>query len=203
MFVFLLLTSYYASVSEQLCGEVHIIQEDVPLRTPREAVGKLAPLRNSQANSVPSTRHSCEEGNDSDVMSEGSFESELSATERRLHHYALVSSNRSEVYDESISSDDERSERFYECQSERSPLDNHTRPVWLGLNKENDDGNPGVRKMPFSYMQHSKKAGWGKHSIASFRDVSRAFWPSWVYSMYDSYVLARKAAGKVVSFSTL
>ncbi|XP_041990596.1 uncharacterized protein LOC121741773 [Salvia splendens] len=186
----------WVDVEGSLCGEVHIIQEDVPLRTPREAVGKLAPLRNSQANSVPSTRHSCEEGNDSDVMLEGSFESELSATERRLHHYALVSSNSSEVYDESISSDDERSERFYECQSERSPLDNHTRPVRLGLNKENDDGNPGVRKMPFSYMQHSKKAGWGKNSVASFRDVSRAFWPSWVYSMYDSYVLARKAADR-------
>lgn len=183
---------------KQLCGEVHIIQEDVPLRTPRGVVvGKLAPLRNSQANSMSSTRHSCEEGNDSDVMSEGSYESERSATERRPHQYALVSSHSSEVYDESISSDDERSEEFYECQSERSPLYNYTRPVQLGLNKQKAGDNPGVEKRLFSYKQPNR-VGWGKHSIARFHDVPSAFWPSWVYRMYDSYVLARKAAGKVV-----
>lgn len=184
-------------VSIQHCGEVHIIQEDVPLRTPREAVGKLAPLKYSQANSMSCIRQSCEEGNDSDVMSEGSFESELSSTERRLHHYALVCSHSSEVYDESISSDDERSERFYECQSERSPLG----PARLGLNKQNADVSPVVGKRSISYMQPSNKVGLGKHSIAQFRDVPRAFWPGWVYHMYDSYVLARKAAGKVVLFS--
>ncbi|XP_057775946.1 uncharacterized protein LOC130994856 [Salvia miltiorrhiza] len=174
------------------CGEVYIIQEDVPLRTPREAVGKLDPLRNYQA----TIHHSCEEGNDSDVMSEGSFESELSSTERRLHHNVLVSSHNSEAYDESISSDDERSERFYECQSERSPLENHARPVRLGLNKQNADNSPGVGKRSISYMQPSNKVGWGKHSVAQFRDVPRAFWPVWVYRMYDSYVLARKAADR-------
>ncbi|XP_042057551.1 uncharacterized protein LOC121802061 [Salvia splendens] len=186
----------WIDVEGSLCGEVHIIQEDVPLRTPREVAGKLAPLRNSQANSMSSTRHSCEEGNDSDVMSEGSYEREVSATERRPHQYALVSSHSSEVYDESISSDDERSEEFYECQSERSPLDNHTRPVRLGLNKQKADDSAGVGKRLFLYKQPSNRVGWGKHSIARFRDVPRAFWPSWVYRMYDSYVLARKAADR-------
>lgn len=194
MFVFLLLTFYYVA-SKQLCGEVHIIQEDAPLRTPRAAVGKLPPLRHSQTNSMSHIPHSSEEGNDSDAMSEGSFESELSSTERRLHHYALVSSRSSEIYDESISSDDERSERYYECQSERSPLDNYMGPAHLGLNKQNADDSPGVGKRSFLYMQPSKKAGWRKHSIAHFRDVPKAFWPGWVYRMYDSYVLARKAAG--------
>lgn len=173
----------------------------MPLRTPREAVGQLAPLKSSQANSMSCNRHSCEEGNDSDVMSEGSFEGELSSTERRLHHYALVSSHSSEVYDESISSDDERSERFYECQSEISQIDNYTRPVRLGLNKQNADDSPGVGKRSFSYMQPSNRVGWRKQSVAQFRDVPKAFWPGWVYRMYDSYVLARKAAGKVVLFS--
>lgn len=191
MFVFFLLTFNHIA-SKQLCGEVHIIQEDAPLRTPRAAVGKLPPLRNSQINS---THYCCEEGNDSDAMSEGSFESELSSTERRLHHYAIVSSRSSEVYDESISSDDERSERFYECQSERSSLDNSTRSAHLGLNKQNADDSPGVGKRSFPHMQPYKKVGWRKHSVAQFRDVPRAFWPGWVYRMYDSYLLARKAAG--------
>ncbi|KAH6831147.1 ATP-dependent protease La domain protein [Perilla frutescens var. hirtella] len=187
----------WIDVEGSLCGEVHIIQEDVPLRTPREAVGKLAPLRNSKPNSMSCTRHSCEEGNDSDAMSEGSFESELSSAERRLHHYALVSSRSSEVYDDSISSDDERSERFYECQSERYPLDNYTRPVHLGPTKQNADDISRVGKRPFpSYMQPSNKVGWGKHSLAQLRDVPKAFWPGWVYRMYDSYVLARKAADR-------
>lgn len=185
----------WIDVEGSLCGEVHIIQEDVPLRTPREAVGKLAPLRNnSQPNSIP---HSREEGNDSDAMSEGSFESELSSTERRLHQYALVSSRSSEVYDDSVSSDDERSEQFYECQPERSSLDNYTRPVHLGPNKQNADDSLRVGKRQFpSYMQPSHKVRWGKHSLAQHRDVPRAFWPGWVYRMYDSYVLARKAADR-------
>lgn len=181
----------------------------MPLRTPREAVGKLAPLRNSQANSISQvtplngshhTRHSCEEGNDSDAMSEGSFESELSSTERRLHHYALVSSRSSDVYDESISSDDEKFERHFEFQPERSPLDNYARSMQLEFNRQNADYSPRVGKRPFSYVQLSNKVGWGKHSIGQLRDVPRAFWPSWVYRMYDSYSLARKVAGKLVLF---
>ncbi|GFQ07011.1 protein cereblon [Phtheirospermum japonicum] len=182
------------------CGEVHIIQEDVPLRTPREAVGKLTPLRNTEAcrlsHVIPSngshrTRHGCEEGNDSD---EGSFESELSSTERRLHRYALVSSRGSDIYDESISSDDEKYDRHFESQPERSPLDNYTRSMHLECRKRNADDSPKIGNRP----RHN--LGWGKHSVARFRDVPRAFWPSWVYRMHDSYLLARKVAGMVALF---
>ncbi|KAI3454101.1 hypothetical protein Pfo_010764 [Paulownia fortunei] len=195
----------WIDVEGSLCGEVHIIQEDIPLRTPREAVGKLAPLRNSQASSIlqvaplngsQHTRHSREEGNDSDAMSEGSFESELSATERRLHQYALVSCRGSDVYDESISSDDEKFERHFEFQPERSPLDNFTRSMHSEFNKQNADDSPRVGKRPFSYVQPCNKVGWGKYSIGQLRDVPRAFWPSWVYRMYDSYSLARKVADR-------
>ncbi|KAK6129675.1 hypothetical protein DH2020_036541 [Rehmannia glutinosa] len=192
----------WIDVEGSLCGEVHIIQEDVPLRTPREAVGKLAPLRNNQASSLlqvtPSngskrTRHISEEGNDSDAMSEGSFESELSSTERRLHHYALVSGRSSDVYDESISSDDER---HLELQPERSPLDNYTSSMHIEYNKQNADDSLRVGKRPFSHGQPRNKIGWGKYSLAQLRDVPRAFWPSWVYRMYDSYALARKVADR-------
>ncbi|KAL0327529.1 UNVERIFIED_CONTAM: protein cereblon [Sesamum angustifolium] len=190
----------WVDVEGSLCGEVRIIREDMPLRTPREAVGKLAPLRNSRAsmtqamrlNGSQHTRQSCEEGNDSDAMSEGSFESELSSTERRLHQYALVSGRSSDVYDESVSSDDEKFERHFEIPPERSSLDNYTRSVHSDYNKQNADGSPRVGKRPFSYVQPCNKVGWGKYSIGPLRDVPRAFWPSWVYRMYDSYSLARK-----------
>lgn len=166
----------------------------MPLRTPREAVGKLAPLRNSQ-NSSQRPHHSYEEGNDSDAMSEGSFESELSSTERSLHHYALVSSRNSDANDESISSDDDKFERNFESRPERSPLDNCTRSMHLEFKQKNANDSTRLGKSPFSFAQPCNKVGWGKHSISKLRDVPRAFWPSWVYHMYDSYSLARKAAG--------
>ncbi|KAL3633485.1 hypothetical protein CASFOL_022247 [Castilleja foliolosa] len=177
------------------CGEIRIIQEDVPLRTPREAVGKLAQLRNTEAfrlsQSIPSNGswcvHTCEEGNDSD---EGSFESELSSTERRLHHYALISSRGSDAYDESISSDDDKHDRHFESQPDGSLLDNYKRSMHLERRKRNADDSLKIENR----LRHN--LGWGKHSVARFRDVPRAFWPSWVYRMHDSYLLARKVADR-------
>ncbi|KAL3500617.1 hypothetical protein ACH5RR_039710 [Cinchona calisaya] len=75
-------------------GEVQIIQEDSPLKTPREAVGRLAPLMNLRS-TLYYPRASCFvgwHGNDSDAMSEESLESELSLHERGLHQSALFSS---------------------------------------------------------------------------------------------------------------
>lgn len=131
-------------------------------------------------------------------MSEGSFESELSSTERRLHHYALVSSRNFDVYDESMGSDDEKFERHSE--SERSPFDNYTRSMHLEFSRQSADDSPIIGKSPSSHMRSSNKVGCSKHTIAQLREVPRAFWPSWVYRMYDSYVLARKVAGKVALF---
>ncbi|KAL6547551.1 hypothetical protein OROHE_009256 [Orobanche hederae] len=188
----------WVDVEGSLCGEVHIIQEDVPLRTPREAVDKLAPLRSTKASShlQVTPNGSQHEGNDSDAMSEGSFESELSSAERRLHHYALAASRSSDVYDESISSDEEKSDRYFELQPERSPLYNYTRLMHSEHYKHNADDSPRTGKRSFSHVQPCHRVGWGRHSVAQPRDASRAFWPSWVYRMYDSYLLARKVADR-------
>ncbi|KAL8504057.1 hypothetical protein ACS0TY_022699 [Phlomoides rotata] len=179
----------WIDVERLLCGEVHIIKEDAPLRTPREAVGGLTPLRNTQR-----THHRCEEGDDSDVMSEGSFESELSSKERRLHHYALASSRSSDVYDESMSSDDEKFERHPE--SERSPFDKYTRSMHLEFSRQNADDSPIIGKSPSLNMRSPNKVRCRKHSVAQLHEVPSAFWPSWVYRMYDSYILARKVADR-------
>ncbi|KAG8375617.1 hypothetical protein BUALT_Bualt10G0119000 [Buddleja alternifolia] len=188
-----------------LCGEVHIIQEDLPLRTPREAVGKLAPLRNSQASSISQAtplngsqlnRHNCEEGNDSDAMSEGSFEGELSSAERRLHQSALISSYSTDVRDESMSSDDEKFDRHSEFQPERSQLEEYISSMHSKYNIHSADGRPGVSKRAPSHVQLYNKVEWGKYSVGQLRDAPRAFWPGWVYRMYDSYSLARRVADR-------
>ncbi|XP_076956569.1 uncharacterized protein LOC143631827 [Bidens hawaiensis] len=86
------------------CGEIQIIQEDLPLRTPRDAFGKLTPLRNLSGTNVSHSKLLVH-GND-DYDSDDSFVNELSLTERRLHTSAIKSS-RSNLFGESTSSDDD------------------------------------------------------------------------------------------------
>lgn len=128
--------------------------------------------------------------NDSDAMSEESFESELSPTERRLHQAALVSCD---MLDESASSDDENIDQQFRIQPARSPFDSFRRSFSTGKKQEADGMRLalGKRSMPTDNT-------WKKHSLNQFREAPRAFWPSWVYQMYDSYSLAQRAAGEVV-----
>ncbi|GER32528.1 ATP-dependent protease La domain-containing family protein [Striga asiatica] len=191
----------WVDVEGSLCGEVHIIQEDVPLRTPREAVGKLAPLRNTKArchlqvmtpsNGSQHGRLGYEEGNDSD----GSFESELSSAERGLHRYALVSSHGLGAYDGAMSSDDENNDCHFQLRLEGSSLASYTRSIKFEHEIQYANESHRSGKSPF-YVQPSHRLGRGKCSVAHLRDAPRAFWPSWVYRMYDSYLLARRVADR-------
>ncbi|KAL2548428.1 ATP-dependent protease La (LON) domain protein [Forsythia ovata] len=186
------------------CGEVQIIQEDLPLRTPQDAVGKLAPLRNLRIGSVlqmPSlydshNQHSWNDGNDSDAISEGSFDSELSSAERMLHRAALVSSYGSDLVEESVSSDDEKFERDLELQTGRSHLDNYEGFMHAEYSKRNEETSSGVGKRALLDNQTCRRVGRRKYSIGHLRYAPRAFWPSWVYHMYDSYILAQRAADR-------
>lgn len=144
-----------------------------------------------------------EDSNDSDSMSEGSFEGELSSMERRLHQHALVSSHSSDVYYGSPSSDDEKFEQNSKFQAETSPLYNYTCSSHSEGKKQNVDDCLRVGQRPISDFHLYSKVGWGKHSLSRIRDVPKAFWPSWVYSMYDSYLLARKVAGNWPFFQSL
>ncbi|KAF3631473.1 hypothetical protein FXO37_27943 [Capsicum annuum] len=178
-------------------AEIQIVKEDLPLRTPKEAVGRSAPLsifRSGVHIQIPPINHSRADQygfgneNDSDAMSEESFESELSPTERRLHQSALISSD---MLDDSMSSDDENIEQQFRIQPGRSPFDNFRRSFGTGKNQEADGVRLAVGKS--SAPTHNT---WKKHSLNQFREVPRAFWPSWVYQMYDSYSLAQRAAGR-------
>lgn len=187
------------------CGEIQIIKEDLPLRTPKETVGRLTPLnifRSGVHIQIPPINRSQADQygfgneNDSDAMSEESFESELSPSERRLHQSALVSCD---MLDDSTSSDDENIEQQFRVQPGRSALDRFRRSFGTEKNQEADGARLAVAKR--SMPTHNT---WKKHSLNQFREVPRAFWPSWVYQMYDSYSLAQKAAGHVVfTFSFL
>ncbi|CAK9167498.1 unnamed protein product, partial [Ilex paraguariensis] len=186
------------------CGEIQIIQEDLPLRTPRDAVGRLEPLRNLRAksllqtpplNALQSKRHGYgDEDDDSDAMSEGSFESELSLAERRLHQSALVSCSGSDMNDESTSSDEEKCVRESGLQLCRSHLNDHMGPLHPENDERRENTGPVIEKSIIPNAKSCKGVGWKKDSISRLREIPRSFWPNWVYRMYDSYYLAQRAA---------
>lgn len=187
------------------CGEVQIIQEDLPLRTPRDAFGTLTPLSNLSGTTLlhsrtPSIshfkRHGQYGGNYSDTDSGGSFESELSMTEMRLHQSVIGSCYGSDVFDEPSNSDDEG----HVFQSEFE-LGSSQQNDSIGLLQFDDEGNfsgsveterskKKRRSLNDNKIKRDLMAGQHKRS----REVARAFWPHWVYQMYDSFYLAKRAA---------
>ncbi|XP_059657146.1 uncharacterized protein LOC132303760 [Cornus florida] len=195
----------WADVEGVPFGEIQIIQEDLPLRTPRDAVGQLAPLRNLRTGrllqKLPLSASQAKrqgygnEDDDSDATSEESFESQLSLTERRLHESATVSHYGYDRIDDTSSDEGD-----FVCKPE--PLagishlndsigtllpydDKRRKNIALGAGEKVNSGKPSC-----------KGVAWNKYSISGLREVPRAFWPSWVYRMHDSYCLAQRAADK-------
>ncbi|KAH7574286.1 hypothetical protein ACOSQ2_008672 [Xanthoceras sorbifolium] len=186
------------------CGEVQIIQEDLPLRTPRDAFGKLGPIKNLQncgvSRTLPSNTSSRgygNEDNDLEANSEESFESELSPTERRIHQSAILCCYGNDMMDESTSSDDDKFVSNSDGQSRRPPA---TDSDSIGNWKQSENVALQIGESSTSGRQSHRGNG-SKMSSRSFdlsklRRVSRAYWPYWVYRMYDSYSLAQRAAEK-------
>ncbi|KAB5514064.1 hypothetical protein DKX38_027970 [Salix brachista] len=184
------------------CGEVQIIQEDMPLRTPKDAFGKLAPLRNLRGLKfsavLPATSSSVGYGhsdNDSEGNSEESFETALSLAERRIHQSALNSCYGYDMMDESMSSDDDKfMSQLEEMRSRRSHLSETEGSLYsdTGKNVVNTTLEIGNTSGLAKKGEGSKKC-WKKIDLNQFRRVPRAFWPHWVYNMHDSYCLAERA----------
>ncbi|XP_022131733.1 protein cereblon isoform X4 [Momordica charantia] len=184
------------------CGEVQIIQEDLPLRTPRDAFGELAPRSSVQRHSLScalASYTSCsrqftsrDEEVDSASNSEESFERELSLRERKIHQ-AAIDSNES-------SSDEEISGSESEHQHAMSHLNDSDSlgSMQSDYEKENEKPAPDTGKSSTSARESSKRKELERcrrnSSFNPMHGVSKAFWPYWVYSMYDSYCLAQKAA---------
>lgn len=176
----------------------------MPLRTPRDAFGTLPPLSNlgsrSFSNYTNSHSHARrhrdgDENNDSEAESEESFLTELSLSEMRLHQSAVESCCGYDMTDESMNSDDEK----YVCE-----LESHSG------RSQSSDGSSQVKLQGrvHSNLEVGRKAkigkspqegdGWKKKrmliQLNQFRAAPRAFWPYWVYQMFDSFALAQKAA---------
>ncbi|GAA0155365.1 ubiquitin-protein ligase [Lithospermum erythrorhizon] len=166
------------------CGDIRIIQEDVPLRMPRDVVGgRLAPLRKVRRSLgvgfVGGEMGGYGDGDDSDAMSEESFENGLSPFERRLHHSALVSSHGVDRMSDSTTSSEEDK---FECVLDRVPPGkNHLDDLKAFVSVDGTETEVGIPS---------------RGSVSQFRECQRAFLPNWVYSMYDSYCLAQKAADR-------
>ncbi|GMH12414.1 hypothetical protein Nepgr_014255 [Nepenthes gracilis] len=186
------------------CGEIQIIQEDLPLRIPRDAFGTLPPLTSvsspgpshpTMSNTSHIKRQKCREGkNDFDADSEDSFESELSLKEMRLHQSAVESCYGCDTIDESTSSDDEKNV-FESGGSQdsvtvgRSSQSNYQRNTSDALGV----GRKAISQQS-SHKQEKTRMDWIIMRQTRSHGVPRAFWPFWVYRMHDSYCLARKAA---------
>ncbi|KAK9946619.1 hypothetical protein M0R45_012072 [Rubus argutus] len=183
------------------CGEIQIIQEDIPSRAPRAAFGDLAPFSNRKSHNFPHTmpshaslgnsNGSMDVDNNSEANSDEGFESALSLTERRIHQSAIDSCYGSDVMDESTSSDGERSEfQFQGSQSKDSDSTDslHSCPESLV-----DLGSSSISEMQSSKQKDLNRC-WRNTDFKQIRSVPRAFWPYWVYRMYDSYSLAQRAA---------
>lgn len=183
----------------QPCGEVQVIQEDLPLRTPRDAVGRLAPLRNLRAppSHTSQAKHIAhgDEDDDSDALSEESFERELSLTERSLHQSAVVPRYGCDMIDVPTASDDEKLVCESESQLEKSNLSGSICSFYPEGDKRSENDCLERGKKLISGRQSRRGVGCKKDSVSMLREVPRAFWPNWVYHMHDSYCLAQKAAG--------
>ncbi|XP_062025204.1 uncharacterized protein LOC133741284 [Rosa rugosa] len=178
-------------------GEIQIIEEDVPLRAPRAAFGDLAPFSNRKGHSFPrampshasrgNSNGSMDVDNDSEANSDESFESALSLTEKGIHQSAIESYYGSDV---STSSDGEKSE--FLSQGSQSKDSDSTDSLHSCPESLVDLGSSSI-----SEMQSSKQkdpSSWRNTDSKQIRRVPRAFWPYWVYRMYDSYCLAQGVA---------
>jgi len=170
-------------------GEVQIIEEDLPVRIPRDAFGKLAPLSNmpysqavshkvSSPYSQAKMQRSKIEESDSEPNSEESFESELSLVERKIHLSVVGSSYVHDTMDESENS----SHAKFMCKSDQE----------IRSNPDSRTGNcstSGKQSWKEELNRCKSICGYSSHKI------SKAFWPHWTYKMFDSYLLAQRAAG--------
>ncbi|KAF6160061.1 hypothetical protein GIB67_032898 [Kingdonia uniflora] len=109
-------------------AEIQIVQEDLPLRTPRDAFGQKSSITNMwnrnnsrRAISVNTSHVSSDEECDSDSISQTSFENDLSPETMRIHQSAISSAIRHDRIDEMTSSDDDQHMTNSSCSEKSLP----------------------------------------------------------------------------------
>ncbi|ONK79086.1 uncharacterized protein A4U43_C01F2800 [Asparagus officinalis] len=196
------------------CAEVQIVQEDIPLKTPKDAFGLLASVGNSRKFSLshavpsglsPNKRLTYEDAeNSSECMSPASAESDHSDVCMRICPSASDSLSLYERIYESSSSDEEsvygRRKRLPKSFSTRSTRSTRSRASGKHCTKKlsKDDRLGWDSPESSAEKRSSDHEKWkGGCTVDGAKRVCRApmsFWPHWVYQMYDSYALAQRAA---------
>ncbi|CAD6229858.1 unnamed protein product [Miscanthus lutarioriparius] len=188
-------------------GEVQIIEEDTPQRTPRDAFGQLAAtnsFRQCASSTVTSLHASCstqldhvDSDMDRDSLSPTSTSSDYSVTDKRIYLLGSRSSGlvRCGIVDES-SNEGQNSIPEQSCQSHKSvkEIDGYGQPD-KNTNTGDDDNLCFISSKSFQRARN-KDTKQQKHYFAT-KNASQAplsFWPRWAYEMYDSYSLSRRAA---------
>ncbi|KAJ0986400.1 hypothetical protein J5N97_004756 [Dioscorea zingiberensis] len=175
------------------CAEVQIIQEGAPLRIPKDAFGQLAAVNNlskcapshPESSRVPLSKHLGYEDAESDweCMSATSTFSDHSMMDMRT---PTDSPREGERFDALSSSDDDlisgHAPRLQKCYLNKSG------------GSDQSHGKLSEDESMRSDLAGASSSGRGPIKSAGQRRAPMAFWPYWVYQMYDSYSLARKAA---------
>ncbi|KAG2591555.1 hypothetical protein PVAP13_5NG491400 [Panicum virgatum] len=178
-------------------GEVHIIEEDTPQRTPRDAFGQLAASNGFRQcdSSVPSVYVSCSkqlDHVDSEIdgvsLSPTSSSSDHSVKDKRVYLSGLLACG---SLDESSNEDEDpiHEQSCWRHDSDGcSEPDKHTNTgdeddlcstSFLGVSKENTE---------------QRRHYWSGYTTKMASQAPLSFWPRWAYEMYDPYSLARRAA---------
>uniref|UniRef100_A0A0A8XXC9 Lon N-terminal domain-containing protein n=1 Tax=Arundo donax TaxID=35708 RepID=A0A0A8XXC9_ARUDO len=189
-------------------GEVQIIKEDTPLRTPRDAFGQLAASNNfwQCALSMPSLHVSWfkQLGQDSeldgDSLSPTSTSSEQSVTDKRIYLSAsqFSSSVRCDILDESSNEDvDTMHEQSWQNHDSVNKIGECGHPDEYKNSGDEDDLCVTSSKS-FSRVRkkdtEQQRPYCGAYNSKMASQAPLSFWPRWAYEMYDSYSLARRAA---------
>ena len=101
--------------------------------------------------------------------------------------------------DESTSSDDEKVKSEIKTIRSHMNVSDSNKSLHLDHEKKMEKTILGTGCGSTPGKQYHKGEGskscWKNTDLSQFRRVPSAFWPHWVYRMYDSYCLAQRAAG--------
>lgn len=199
---FMILTSKFV----QPCAQVEVVNEETPLRTPKDAFGQLASIINFQSGSVSridnlNISHRSEE---SDCDSAQSIHSAHSVGKENVLHSAISYCSESDGMDELTSeSDDEYGHALFNPSgvslSRRSSV-HRSRQSASDIGSIDQCAATGrgaiLGKRSADVGQGAARQAWAADESKWLCRAQKSFWPHWVYKMYDVDILGRRAAGK-------
>ncbi|KAG0459544.1 hypothetical protein HPP92_022672 [Vanilla planifolia] len=180
------------------CGEIQIVKEDSPLRTPKDAFAQLASVTDFRKCIGHPTKLSMfspvelhkkrRADNDWESASGTSIDSDHSDMDLRISLPGTDSPHKCEKIQECSSSDEDFLHRLGQYSNRSLGSSHHTNMGNnYGLDLHVMESSPPETR--FDGVKYGAMAG-----IRRLPRASLSFWPQWAYHMFDSYVLAHRAA---------